>query len=270
MSISSLHKTRPTRPVRVRKPELHGQSTCIPLILAALLTLTPQTTHAEIETGLSSEVIELTTAFAGSELLLFGALNREHDDVIVVVRGPPAPQTLFRRESILGLWLTTKREQFLAVPSYYAVASSSPVADIAPASLRDQLEAEASRLQLTTNSKNNQAPGETWRIALLRRMEAQGLFHLQTRAVSLSGSQLFEARFPIPPAAHEGIYEILVHRIRSGRLQESTALHFAIQKAGISARLATLAQEKPAIYALMGLLMSVLLGLGGHFLAGRR
>ena len=235
----------------------------------ALVPLSPQPANAEIATGLSSEVIELTTAFAGSELLLFGALEQDQDDVIVIVRGPPAPQTLFRRESILGLWLTTEREKFTDVPGYYAVAASRPLAEIATPELRDRLEAEASRLKLSAENGNH-TPAAQWRIALLRRMEAEGLYHLQPGAVSLTGSRLFEARFPVPPAAREGVYEILVHRVRGGTLAESTALHFAIQKAGVSARLAALAQEQPALYALLGLLMSLTLGLLGYALAGRR
>ena len=243
--------------------------TVIAALVAVAVTSPPQNANAEIATGLSSEVIELTTAFAGSELLLFGALEQDQDDVIVIVRGPPAPQTLFRRESILGLWLTTEREKFTDVPGYYAVAASRPLAEIATPELRDRLEAEASRLKLSAENGNH-TPAAQWRIALLRRMEAEGLYHLQPGAVSLTGSRLFEARFPVPPAAREGVYEILVHRVRGGTLAESTALHFAIQKAGVSARLAALAQEQPALYALLGLLMSLTLGLLGYALAGRR
>ena len=58
--------------------------------------------------------------------------------------------------------------------------------------------------------------------------------------------------------------------MRGGELEESLALHFSIAKAGLSAELAELAERRPAAYAAIGLVFSLLLGLGGWFLAGRR
>ena len=76
----------------------------------------------------------ITTGFAGTNVLLFGAVDGQ-GDVVVVVRGPDRPVTIHRKSRVLGIWANTAQMTFERAPSFYAVASSRPLNEIAPATV---------------------------------------------------------------------------------------------------------------------------------------
>ena len=84
--------------------------------------------------GLSQDQISIGAQYNGSILLLFGAIELEHYssedpvDVIVTVAGPEAPITIRRKSRNWGIWMSTASTPISSAPSFYAVASSSPLA----------------------------------------------------------------------------------------------------------------------------------------------
>ena len=88
----------------------------------------------------------VTTGFTGHEILVFGAVHNSQEpelepgveekgdnfyDVVVVVEGAPAPAVVRRKSDVAGLWINTSSVVFASVPSYYAIASTRPVEEIA-------------------------------------------------------------------------------------------------------------------------------------------
>ena len=93
---------------------------------------------AALEADLSKHLVAITTGFAGSDVLLYGAVDGP-GDVIVVVRGPNEPLVMHRKSRIVGVWANTATMTFEDAPSFYAVASSRPLEEIAsPATLNLQ------------------------------------------------------------------------------------------------------------------------------------
>ena len=87
----------------------------------------------ELIVDLSQARVSITSAFQGESLLLFGMFDPP-GEIVVVVQGPPARETVMRKERFLGLWLNTGRQRFDDVPAYYFIAASAPLA--APAGAR--------------------------------------------------------------------------------------------------------------------------------------
>ncbi len=95
-------------------------------------------------TDLSQNEIEITSQFAGSELLLFGAIERyardaiQSDeisvqgldyDIIVVVRSEPTDLIIRKKENKAGIWVNSENITVRGVPGYYAIASTRPLDD---------------------------------------------------------------------------------------------------------------------------------------------
>ena len=70
--------------------------------------------------------MSITSAFQGESILLFGMFDPPGEIVVVVV-GPPARETVLRKQRFLGLWLNTGRQAFDDVPAYYSIAASQPL-----------------------------------------------------------------------------------------------------------------------------------------------
>ena len=65
---------------------------------------------------LSHRLIAITTAFAGTEVLLFGALEDPGSEVVVLVKGPAGEQVVRRKSRIGPIWLNTREVRFKGTP----------------------------------------------------------------------------------------------------------------------------------------------------------
>ncbi len=66
--------------------------------------------------GLSNDLVAITTGFAGTDVLLFGATEGE-GDVVVIVRGPDRPVVMHRKSRVLGVWINTAKMTFARAPA---------------------------------------------------------------------------------------------------------------------------------------------------------
>ena len=85
----------------------------------------------------SQREIQIQYSFTGAELLLFGAIiypgGRVPDDpadIAVVVKGPAQPIVVREKQKVAGIWMNAESERFRSAPSFYAVASSSPLSEL--------------------------------------------------------------------------------------------------------------------------------------------
>ncbi|HTG23999.1 MAG TPA: TIGR02186 family protein, partial [Reyranella sp.] len=62
----------------------------------------------DLVVDLSLARVSITSAFQGESILLFGMFDPP-GEIVVVVAGPPARQTVLRKQRFLGLWLNTGR-----------------------------------------------------------------------------------------------------------------------------------------------------------------
>ena len=69
-----------------------------------------------IQIGLSTDQVSITSDFSGAELTIFGALDNADPlisrqgryDVIVVLEGPPRPVTVRKKTRVAGMWINTE------------------------------------------------------------------------------------------------------------------------------------------------------------------
>ncbi len=123
------------------RPALLSPALLSPALLSAVLLGTAAPARADtLVADLSQHLVAITTGFAGTDVLLFGATEGE-GEVVVIVRGPDRPVIMHRKSRVLGVWVNTAQMTFERAPSFYSIARSRPLAEIAqePALARQQL-----------------------------------------------------------------------------------------------------------------------------------
>jgi uncharacterized protein (TIGR02186 family) len=121
---------------------------CAAVLLATAAPSRSQGARESVEADVSTRSVSITSSFTGTEILIFGTVENSQQpsaeagtyDVVVVVEGTPAPVMVRQKSNVAGLWVNTKGVRFASFPSYYAIASTRPVDEIAEHSLLDKNE----------------------------------------------------------------------------------------------------------------------------------
>ena len=236
------------------------------LILAlGLLLLAPSSGQAQpVVAGISSELVRITSDFTGAELVAFGALDpatAEGSSVVVIVRGPERTGRVMRKDRVAGLWLNVDSTAVAGVPAFYFMASSRPLAEIAPKAALGTRQIGLANLQFDIPAGE---PGEAElvRAAVLRIKAREDLFGEDERGVEFLAPTLFRARIPLPANTPPGNYKTEVYLLRDGVIQAAETQPLYVDKSGIERRLFEWAENRPLLYGAAAVLFAGLAGFG--------
>jgi uncharacterized protein (TIGR02186 family) len=239
-------------------------------LLALVLILGWPAQAGEIVGGLSQNRVSLTANYSGSEILIFGAIR--HDaartepdapfDVIIVVEGPRQPVAIWRKARRLGVWVNVDVAYMASVPSFYAVATTAPLAQILSPdedARRRISAAQAIRPEQVTGDVGDSAD---YTAALLRlRTQAQA-YQTLTRWVTLDRDILFRANVRLPANLTEGAYTTRMYLVREGEVVHQFRTAIFVRKEGLERWLSQLAYDQPLIYGLLALAIALVAGWG--------
>ncbi len=237
------------------------------LILALLAPLALGLAQPRLVPDVSQRDVEIRYSFSGAELLLFGAILHpggrtptEATDIAVVLKGPLERIVLREKQKVAGIWMNVERVRFRSAPSFYAVASSRPLARLVDERTAAIYELGLDNLQL---SPGGGAPAD-----MLRRFE-QGLIDLRRRnqlyaeyprGVEISEGVLYRARISIPARVPVGTYTAETFLIRDGRVIAGAAREIRIEKLGFERFVADAAERWSLSYGVVAVALSLLLG----------
>jgi uncharacterized protein (TIGR02186 family) len=213
---------------------------------------------------LSHRLIAITTAFAGTEVLLFGALEDPGSEVVVLVKGPAGEQAVRRKSRIGPIWLNTRELRFKGTPGYLALAASRPLEQLVPPAelARYQLGLEHLTLEPIGAAGASEREIAEFRAALARNKQRQGLWAADLGKVSFLGDRLFRTTLAFPANVPPGSYQVQVVEVRDSVVASAQSSALAISKVGLEADLYLLARQQPALYGLAAILIAVAAGWG--------
>ena len=232
--------------------------------LALALALVGPSRASPLIADLSKHLVAITTAFAGTDVLLFGAVDGD-GDVVVVVRGPETPVVMHRKSRILGIWVNTAQMTFDKVPSFYAIASSGPIEEIAPDTVRDRHEMGIDHLRLELpRAKASPNVAAEWRAGLIRNHQRQGLYGTEVGAVSFLGNRLFRAEISLPANVPTGAYHVYTYLVQDGLVVSAQTTPLFVSKIGAEAVVFDFAYQNAAWYGLIAILIALMAGWIAH------
>jgi uncharacterized protein (TIGR02186 family) len=243
------------------------------LLLIALIWAGHVRAQVVAPPSLAAEVaaarIEVTTAFAGGEILVFGATERlihqAGDEVVVLVTGPPVSLVVRRKVQVLGFWVNGPSARFNRIPSYWALAATRAVEEMFGRDERAELRLGLDLLSLPQLGAREVA----FRDALRALKQRGGLWVDQVQPVQVSGGRLFLARLPLPSTVATGEYRVQVMLVRDGQVVARQELRFEVERVGTAAWITRVAQDEPVLYGLACIVLAAGAGWLGSVLFRR-
>ncbi len=211
---------------------------------------------------LSSHVVSISAGFAGTELILFGAVEAP-GDIIVVVRGPPQRVVVRKKERIAGVWINTESFGFTDVPGFYGVASNRPLFDVASPVVLDLHGIGVDQLQFepadTEEDASRDLSGQSFE-ALSRIKQRQRLYGNEVGDVTFIGEKLFRTAIRLPANIPIGAYDVKVFLLRDGNVAGIRTTPLVIEKTGIGAAIFDFAHRNSPAYGLVAVLLALVAG----------
>lgn len=234
------------------------------LVLAfAALAAGPTAAQQPLVIDLSNSVVSITTGFAGANLLLFGAFDGQ-GDIAVVVRGPARNETVWQKQRVAGIWVNGQSMTFLDVPSFYRVAATAELDQVAPAAERDRLQIGIDHIPLPVapDIARSQPPEviAAFREALIRNKQYDGLYGLAPAQATIVGGRLFRAAIHLPGNVQTGAYHVETHLFRNRKLVATRATWLTVERAGFGDAVYRFAFDYSALYGLVAIAMALMAG----------
>jgi len=227
-----------------------------------------------IEADVSTRSVEVTTDFTGHEILVFGSIDNSQQpsdesgyyDVAVVVEGVPEPTVVRRKSDVAGLWINTSSVIFVSVPSYYAIASTRPIDEIAGPNVLNKHAIGFAHIKMTPEPGYQWSFGEeelaAFKAAVIRLKRQEGLYVMEEKdGVTFIGRSLFRSTISLPANVPVGPLVARVFLFRDGEVISAHIARVTLERAGLERLLHNFAFRYPFSYGIFAVMLAVLFGL---------
>jgi uncharacterized protein (TIGR02186 family) len=231
-----------------------------------------------VEADASTRQVAITSSFTGTEILVFGTVENSVQpsagagtyDVVVIVEGKPAPVIVRKKSRVGGLWINTSSMRFTSLPSYYAIASTRPIDEIADAETLDTNGIGFQHVRMVPAASGRMEALDPTDIAgfkdaLIRLKEHERLFVKSDFGVAFIGRSLFRATIALPPNVPVGPLAARVYLFKEGRLLGQYISNVTLEREGVERYIHDTAFTRPLLYGFVTVLMATMAGLVAAF-----
>ena len=221
----------------------------------------------QIVADLSQENVKISTDFQGAKILLFGAYDgKKGDDIIVIVTGPKGLVTVQKKEKILGVWVNTRKVNYINTPKYLSISSNRRIDDILNKKTQKISEIGLNNLNIRMQPGIKVENEKQWRQALTRNMLKSNLWSINENSVSLNKDALFRLFLGLPSNVIIGQFEVKILHYRNSKLVSQQINSINVSKSGICAEIYDIAQNYSTLYGIFAVLLAVLVGWGSNLI----
>ncbi len=234
--------------------------------------------HAEgpkedVEADASTRQVAITSSFTGTEILVFGAVENSVQpspeagtyDIIVVVEGMPTSVVVRRKSRVGGIWINTQSMRFASLPSYYAIASTRPIDEIADRAALDANEIGFDHVRMVPSRTTDAAELQDFKAALIHLKQQERVYVRSDFGVSFIGRSLFRATIALPPNVPIGPLTARVYLFKDGKMLGQYKSRVMLQREGIERYIHDTAMSHPFIYGVTTVLLAAASGLAAAF-----
>lgn len=223
----------------------------------------------------SQSRIEVRQGFTGANLLLYGAIvdprgpNAETEyDIVVVLKGPTEPIRLREKDRIAGIWMNSGATDFRSAPSFFAVASSSPVEEIVDERTAAIYELGTDFIQLSPSGVIDPVVQSRFASGLVDMRQRLGLYKQDPEGVRIKERVLYQARIELPSNVTTGPYTAETFAIADSRVLASATAEIEVVKVGLEGQVVSASQRWSLFYGLGAIMLSLGMGwFAGRFFA---
>ncbi|MEL6746891.1 MAG: TIGR02186 family protein [Pseudomonadota bacterium] len=251
------------------------------LVLGTLWPLVVSTASAapreRVEADISTRTVAIGSDFSGVELIVFGTVVNPQTsairsstpdapaapryDVAIVLEGPRQSVNVRQKNRVAGIWVNTESRRFTAVPSYYGILTTRPLEELTRPAIRKWLGVGFDNLKLLYTSQTSAEDEATFREALVRLKQSQGLYRESLGGITFIGDALFRGTVALPANVSVGDFSVDVHLFRDGAYLDSFRTKIGLERTGTEALIHNFAFGQPFLYGVTAVLLAVLAGL---------
>lgn len=207
---------------------------------------------------LSDHLIAISTDFTGHEVVMFGV--REGDgDIVIVVEGPFGDAIVRRKDRVGGIWVNRESITFQNVPSFYEIATSRALSEIA--STKELKRHQIGVHHLKYKSKDLKGDELQPFIDSFIRLKQKEQFYAGTaEKVIFLGKRLFRANIDFPSNVPIGLYKVKVYLFENGKIKATQVTPLSISKIGFNAEVSLFAKYRSGLYGFIAVIGAISLG----------
>jgi uncharacterized protein (TIGR02186 family) len=242
--------------------------------------------HAEnaeqVEADVATRSVAITSNFSGTEIVVFGAVDNSRQsspeagiyDVVVVLEGMHTPLVVRRKSNVGGIWINTSSLRFASLPSYYAIASTRPLEDVADAKVLAEHEIGFDHVRIIPAGgfrASGLGPDEfkAYRDSIVRLKQKDGLYVQKPYGVGFIGKALFRTQIGLPANVPVGPFSARIYLFSQGELLSSFTTNVVLQREGLEAFLHAFAFNYSLLYGLFAVALAVAAGLAASAIFSR-
>lgn len=230
------------------------------LLTGLIIGIIPVLKAQDLVIDLSDPIVAITTGFAGTDVLLFGA-TRTEGDLVVIVRGPQENHIIRRKERIGGIWINQDEVEFSDIPSLYVMAANRPIGEFVPEEDADIHQIGVNNLVFNPASLQKPVDDITqFSDALIRIKQRDSLYSTTPTELVYLGNGLFRTEVYFPANVAVGTYGIDVYLFKDGELLENQTSLLNVRKFGLEAGIFDFAQRHSLAYGVLAVLIAALSG----------
>lgn len=225
----------------------------------------------KLQLGVSVDIVPVDANFSGRDIVVFGAIEDAEEprlyrgdyQVLIEVLGENEKAVVRKKERIGGIWINTAAREYQDVPSFYSLASRSPISEIADLSLFSARGIGIDYLKAKPVDGSNIAEFLTqgeFSSALRRKRIENGLFAENTTALDQLSPSLFRATIALPPNVPIGTHTVKAHLFLDGKKLDEVTQVFEVRKVGFEEWVYNLAHQYSLIYGIICVLLAIFTG----------
>ncbi|HRY07800.1 MAG TPA: TIGR02186 family protein [Hyphomicrobiaceae bacterium] len=225
-----------------------------------------------VEADVSTRAVAVTSSFTGTEIIVFGTVEHSRQptpesgyyDVAVIVDGTPTPIIARRKSNVAGIWINAESLRFEKVPSYYAIASTRPIEEVAEPQILDQNRIGFDSIHMKVAEQQSQmAPANLaeFRRAVIRLKQKEQLYQKSDYGVAFIGRSLFRSTISLPANVPVGPLITHTYLFRDGKLLSKHTNNVVLRREGLERYLHSFAFDYPLLYGIFAVLTAVAAGL---------
>lgn len=233
----------------------------------------PAPAREKVEADVSTRSVAVTSAFTGVEIVVFGSvINTQSEtaesglyDVVVVVEGSPSPLIARKKSNVAGLWINTSSLRIDQIPSYYAIASTRPLIEVAENDTLAKHGIGFDHLQVPRRPGAESSLTDTeiadFKKSVVRLKKKEGVYFARDYAVAFIGQSLFRATITLPANVPVGPLAARVHLFKDGEHLSSYTAQVKLEREGVGRWLHSFAFDHGTLYGIFTVIIAVAAGL---------
>lgn len=236
------------------------------LLAASLLQVgIPRVMAAEtLVTRLEADHVDITSQFAGQNLLLFGSVSKG-DDVIIKLVSPEQVVALSQKVKVGPVWLDSGHMTVTNTPGLMYLLSSRPVDSLLSPAQQAHYGLRLQDALVGAKVSDGRNGVADWQSAFLKLKHEKGYYVEDGQAVTIEKGRLFYASIALPVKSPIGAYDVEIYSVRNGQVILQNTSRLTVQEVRLEHWVDSVAHAHPwgfgSAFTLSVMSLGLLLGM---------